>query len=557
MFKHASDDDYNRFIVKIDFPLIKEGQWQGYVDLTSDACWEWNAYCNDDGYGIFGIKLNQKYQTSFGAHRASYLYHTGNLPNNNCCHHCDNPSCVRPLHLFDATQKENIQDMINKHRDNYLIDTNHGNSILTEGIIFQIITERLNNNGLSNEDLAKKYNCSKSTIQYIFTPITFKKYANNHNLTVDELLNKLQFNKYQTKLVDQQMCFDIYSDRLNNLAYIDMENKYGISHGSIYNICNNTNNGYKHFFKLYANQLNITEDELVNKLNKSGYIHNNKFNKNEVFNILKLRYIDQLQFKDIAKIYTCSFDMIYKLCKNKIQYYESIVIEYATSLQLTVNQLINIKVNKYSDNDYFNILTLRLQNKKLNSIAYKYNCDDSTIINICYNKVKTYEFLYKQYANKLGLTIIQLKNKFKKLNNKKTKQDIFDYLNLRFIDGLTYNKISKKYNCDRKTVHNICMNKQKTYKLWYKEYANQYGLTSDELTQTRIIKENPNDLTEQQLFNIYNDWFIYKLNQPQLISKYNLKQTLISRILRNNIQKYESIYNNYRLQYQKINGVNL
>ena len=77
------------------------------------ACWEWQGAMLPNGYGkIFGTE-----HKIIGAHRASWIVTHGNIPEGMLvCHHCDNPRCVRPEHLFLGTDKDNTRDMFQKGR---------------------------------------------------------------------------------------------------------------------------------------------------------------------------------------------------------------------------------------------------------------------------------------------------------------------------------------------------------------------------------------------------------------------------------------------------------
>lgn len=82
------------------------------VDISGD-CWEWKATTITGGYGHFG--LNGELVL---AHRFSYSLVYGEIPEGMCiCHHCDNPGCVRPSHLFMGTRSDNARDMVAKGRD--------------------------------------------------------------------------------------------------------------------------------------------------------------------------------------------------------------------------------------------------------------------------------------------------------------------------------------------------------------------------------------------------------------------------------------------------------
>ena len=75
-------------------------------------CIEWEGGRIPDGYG-------QRYIDGrpYLAHRWAWMEANGPIPEGMCvCHHCDNPPCINPQHLFLGTQRDNVHDMFNKSR---------------------------------------------------------------------------------------------------------------------------------------------------------------------------------------------------------------------------------------------------------------------------------------------------------------------------------------------------------------------------------------------------------------------------------------------------------
>ena len=69
------------------------------------TCWIWTASKKSGGYGQFGFNGS----CSFFAHRFSYEYHKGPIPEGMTIDHiCRNKSCVNPDHLEAVTNKENV-----------------------------------------------------------------------------------------------------------------------------------------------------------------------------------------------------------------------------------------------------------------------------------------------------------------------------------------------------------------------------------------------------------------------------------------------------------------
>lgn len=149
---------------------------QKYIDLfwnkvdKTDTCWNWTAYKDRDGYGIFGIKNVGQ----FKAHRFSLMLEGVDIPKGYIVmHHCDNPSCVCPEHLKPATVAENNLDKKLKGREARQKGESNAGSKLTESQV-RDIRNRANvglrtgyNNGSNLKELAVEYKVCVDTIRLI------------------------------------------------------------------------------------------------------------------------------------------------------------------------------------------------------------------------------------------------------------------------------------------------------------------------------------------------------------------------------------------------------
>ena len=121
------------------------------------SCWEWTGTRNYADYGITQIDGRQ-----IRAHRLSYELFNGTIPKGRLVlHHCDNPPCVNPKHLYIGTDVENVRDRVRRSRS--ACGENNGISKLTESKVRDIRS----NSDVSLRIMADKYSVDKSLISQI------------------------------------------------------------------------------------------------------------------------------------------------------------------------------------------------------------------------------------------------------------------------------------------------------------------------------------------------------------------------------------------------------
>jgi DNA-directed RNA polymerase specialized sigma subunit len=147
--------------------------WDKVTVGGKDECWEWQASCNQHGYGYFGKDNKIK-----KAHRVAWELTHGPIPEGD--HHgtmvvrhvCDNRRCCNPQHLRLGTQRENVEDMMSKGRNNQPSGEAQGSCKLTDIQCRAIINfHRLQ---MTQKWIAKRFGVSQGHVSHIIIGRTRK-----------------------------------------------------------------------------------------------------------------------------------------------------------------------------------------------------------------------------------------------------------------------------------------------------------------------------------------------------------------------------------------------
>lgn len=125
------------------------------------GCWNWTGYKNAYGYGNISRWMDGK-RKGLLVHRYVYEHIKGPLVGL-CLHHCDNPACCNPEHLYDGTHRQNTDDMVSRGRVKRGMQKK--DTKLTDEAYLDIVTNR----HITNADMARKYSVSPSHISHLRT----------------------------------------------------------------------------------------------------------------------------------------------------------------------------------------------------------------------------------------------------------------------------------------------------------------------------------------------------------------------------------------------------
>lgn len=138
------------------------------------GCWLWLGARSPGGYGILWAN-RARWQVS---RIAMHVFRGFDLNSPlYVLHHCDNPPCFNPDHLFIGTQTENVHDMIRKGRARYWPrrGRSHPRAKLTEDDVRAARQRHADGQGCSA--LAREYGVSHSTMSRILSRHKWKHVA--------------------------------------------------------------------------------------------------------------------------------------------------------------------------------------------------------------------------------------------------------------------------------------------------------------------------------------------------------------------------------------------
>ncbi len=139
------------------------------IKRAPSGCWEWQRAASNMGYGVVRWAGRQTY-----VHRVVYELFCGPLvPGLFVLHMCDNRRCANPVHLYQGSHQQNMDDMVARGRSKHLDGEEHRNAKLSTRDV-QRIRRRYHRGGITHRELAAQYDVSGATITNAVNRVSYK-----------------------------------------------------------------------------------------------------------------------------------------------------------------------------------------------------------------------------------------------------------------------------------------------------------------------------------------------------------------------------------------------
>lgn len=129
--------------------------WKHVDQRGADECWPWQRAKSAHGYGVFRLSSGKNITASRYAAKVAGILSDGD--GLHACHHCDNPACCNPRHLFAGTPADNCADKLAKGRG--AKGARIHNARLTESDVLEIRASIC-----PEKELAKRFGISRSHV---------------------------------------------------------------------------------------------------------------------------------------------------------------------------------------------------------------------------------------------------------------------------------------------------------------------------------------------------------------------------------------------------------
>jgi len=128
------------------------------------GCWEYTGRHNAAGYGMIAVRGRE-----FRAHRLAALLYGIMVREDSgihICHHCDNPPCFNPAHLFAGDPAANMRDKMSKGRARIPRGEANARAKLTAAEVTEM-RALYAAGGITQKALGQRFGVSKPTVQSI------------------------------------------------------------------------------------------------------------------------------------------------------------------------------------------------------------------------------------------------------------------------------------------------------------------------------------------------------------------------------------------------------